>query len=187
MGSTVLLLEKCSLSFLFKRHYLSKVFYFQIWHDCYVFSPQARIWVCRADWTSLFPLREEIKSTLTVVLALLNRTLKTHKSHICSENCFEVFVKDQSGRVVEPESVLLLITVLTVSVGFVPEWKQMNKCIVKFLFDVWGVVLFTLSHKGAARTHKYSTNLISHCSTLQCQEKIRKCNMNTCYSALKMH
>lgn len=134
MGSTVLLLEKCSLSFLFKRHYLSKVFYFQIWHDCYVFSPQARIWVCRADWTSLFPLREEIKSTLTVVLALLNRTLKTHKSHICSENCFEVFVKDQSGRVVEPESVLLLITVLTVSVGFVPEWKQMNKCIVKFLF-----------------------------------------------------
>lgn len=39
-------------------------------HTCYVFPPQARIWVRRADWTSVFPLWEKIKSILRDKLAL---------------------------------------------------------------------------------------------------------------------
>lgn len=49
----------------------------------FVLSPQTRIRVCWADWTSLFPLWEKIESTFTHELALFIWTLQNHSSHVC--------------------------------------------------------------------------------------------------------
>lgn len=93
------------------------------------FSQQAGIRVCRADWTSLFSLWEKIKSAFTDESLLETWGLKTHGSHVWIEE-----LKCQRTKVVvvnaDRESVLLL------------SWINM----LQVLFDMWGVVLFTMCH-----------------------------------------